>query len=137
MMAPSYQYHQNFGKWVIAVFDLIAAFLIFKMNVSRKEDYHKTGSLMASFIIFTNPFLVYLSIRGSCEGITISIAYAFLYFYFGGSANGNMSSLERRKQGIIDLQPCRIKRYIAYALYGLWVHFRVFPIIFLPMLIMY
>jgi len=137
IMAPSYQYHQNFGKWLIAVFDLMAGFLIFKMHVSRKGEENLSGSLMTSFIIFTNPFLVYLSIRGSCEGITISIAYAFLYFYFGGSAHGNMSAIERKKQGIVDLQPCRIRRYVSYALYGLLVHFRVFPIIFLPMLIMY
>lgn len=90
-----------------------------------------------AFLIFTNPFLVYLSIRGSCEGITMTLAFAFLYFYFGGEAHGNMSALERRKKGIVDLQPNKIRRYIAYMFYGLWVHFRVFPIILLPMLIMY
>lgn len=48
-----------------------------------------------------------------------------------------MTAFERRELGIVDLQPNRLKRYISYIIYGLWVHFRVFPIILLPMLIMY
>lgn len=48
-----------------------------------------------------------------------------------------MTAFQRRAQGIVDLQPSRVKRYVAYIIYGLWVHFRVFPIILLPMLVMY
>ena len=137
IMSPSYKYHQNFGKWVLAIFDVTACYFIYKMFASRKEQEHKNGSLFMTLLINSNPFLVYLSIRGSCESITMTLAFAFLYFYFGGDSSGNMSALERRKKGIIDLQPNRIRRYIAYMIYGLWVHFRVFPIILLPMLIMY
>ena len=136
-MSPSFKYNQNFGKWVLAAFDLVACFFIFKIYASRKGEENKYGSLIIALIIYTNPFLVYLSIRGSCEGITMTLAFAFLYFYFGGDSNGSMSALERRNKGIIDLQPNRIRRYIAYMIYGLWVHFRVFPIILLPMLVMY
>jgi phosphatidylinositol glycan class M len=48
-----------------------------------------------------------------------------------------MTAFERRDKNIVDLQPNRLKRYVAYMIYGLWVHFRVFPILLLPMLIMY
>ena len=137
IMSPSYTFHQNFGKWLLAFFDFLACFFTFKMFAGRGDKGGRYGPIVIAGIIYTNPFLIYLSIRGSCEGITMTLATAFLYFYFGGKANGNMSALERRDNGIIDLQPCRIKRYIAYVLFGLWVHFRVFPVILLPMFIMY
>jgi len=137
IMSPSYAFHQNFGKWLLATFDLIACFFFFKIFADRKDEVNRYGSVVISGLIFTNPFLIYLSIRGSCEGITMTLAAAFLYFYFGGEAHGNMSALERRGKGIIHLQPCRIRRYISYVLFGLWVHFRVFPVILLPLLIMY
>ena len=96
IMSPSYTFNQNFGKWLLAVFDTIACFFLFKMVSARKEDYNKNGAILMCLIVFTNPFLIYLSIRGSCEGITMSLAFAFLYFYFGGASHGNMSALERR-----------------------------------------
>jgi GPI mannosyltransferase 1 subunit M len=48
-----------------------------------------------------------------------------------------MTAFERREKNIVDLQPNHIKRYVSYMIYGLWVHFRVFPILLLPMLVMY
>lgn len=81
--------------------------------------------------------MIYLSIRGSCEGITMTLGAAFWYFYFGGEANGNMSANERREKGLIERQPNTLKKYISYVLFGLWVHFRVYPIIMVPLLIMY
>lgn len=48
-----------------------------------------------------------------------------------------MTAEDRQKKGIVDLQPNKFKRYTAYVIYGLWVHFRVFPIILVPMLVMY
>ena len=137
IMSPSYKYHQNFGKWLLAVFDLIACFLVFKMVSRIKGEHNRVGSVVLSALIFTNPFLIYLSIRGSCEGITMTLAFAFLYFYFGGDADGTMSANERKEKGITTLQPCRIRRYVSFMFFGLWVHFRVFPVILLPLLIMY
>ena len=95
-MSPSYTFNQNFGKWVLAVFDMVACYFIFKIYASRKGEENRIGSLIAALIVYTNPFLIYLSIRGSCEGITMTLAFAFLYFYFGGEADGTMSALKRR-----------------------------------------
>ena len=81
--------------------------------------------------------LIYLTVRGSCEGITMALAAAFWCFYIGGDSNGNMSPVEKIDKGISERQPCRIRKYISYAIFGLWVHFRVYPIIFVPMLIMH
>lgn len=35
IMSPSYTIHQNFGKYLLAVFDLIACFFIFKICADR------------------------------------------------------------------------------------------------------
>lgn len=84
-----------------------------------------------------SPLNVYISIRGNCEGIIMAFIYAFLYYFFGDDVNGEMSAYERRDRGIIERQPDRLKRYISYAIFGFAVHFRVFPIIFVPLFIMY
>ena len=137
MMAPSYTYDQRFGRYLLAIFDVLACILTFKIFASREGEHNRTGGMVISGMAYTNPFLIFISTRGNFEAITITLAMAFAYFYFGGTSHGNMSADERKEKGITDLQPCRVKRYIAYMLYGLWVHFRVFPIILLPMLLMY
>lgn len=86
---------------------------------------------------YLNPFLIYICIRGSCEGITMILAASFWYFYFGTKSHGNITPQERIEKGLIERQPKKIKKYISYVIFGLWVHFRVYPVIFVPMLIMH
>lgn len=50
---------------------------------------------------YLNPFLIYITIRGSCEGITMALASAFWYFYIGGDTNGNMNPEERISKGLV------------------------------------
>lgn len=40
---------------------------------------------------YLHPFIIYIATRGSCEGITMTIANAFLYYYFSPEAHGNMN----------------------------------------------
>lgn len=84
-----------------------------------------------------SPLNIYISIRGNCEGIIMAIIYAFFYYFFGDDVDGHMSAFERRDKGLVERQPDRMKRYISYAIFGFAVHFRVFPIIFVPFIIMY
>jgi hypothetical protein len=65
------------------------------------------------------------------------MASAFWYFYVGGEGHGNMSPVERIDRGVTERQPNILRRYVSYMLFGLWVHFRVYPIILVPMLIMH
>lgn len=81
--------------------------------------------------------MIYVTVRGSCEGITMALASAFWYFYFGGDVHGNMSPVERVDKGYGERQPNTLKKYISYAIFGLWVHFRVYPIVLVPLLIMH
>ena len=48
-----------------------------------------------------------------------------------------MSAYERQDKGIVERQPNKVRKYISYVIFGLWVHFRVFPIILVPLLIMH
>lgn len=84
-----------------------------------------------------NPFFIYVTIRGNCEAITVALYFAFLYFYFSESVSGSISAYERRDKGLMVRQPDRIKRYLSYAVFGLVVHFRIFPVIFVPLMIMH
>ena len=71
------------NAWV-GVMVLIACFFFFKIFADRKDKLNINGGVLISILIFTNPFLIFLSVRGNCEGITLTLASAFLYFYFGG-----------------------------------------------------
>jgi len=94
-------------------------------------------SIIMSLTNAFSPLNIYISIRGNCEGIIMAFLYAFFYYFFGDQVNGEMSAYERRDRGIEERQPDRLKRYISYAIFGFCVHFRVFPIIFVPLFIMY
>jgi len=61
--------------------------------------------------------------------------YAFWYYYFGGSASGNFTFMKLKNEKVDSLQPEQWKRLLSYVIYGLWVHIRVYPIIFLPIIL--
>lgn len=82
-----------------------------------------------------NPLFIALTVRGSCESITLALMYAFWYCYFGGQANGNQSGLQAITHKVTVRQPDWRLRWASYFLYGLWVHFRVYPIVLLPLLL--
>jgi GPI mannosyltransferase 1 subunit M len=98
MVAPSYDTHQLFGKALIALFDALSIVFIYKIFEGRGNQDAQANSKAAKIVSFfycLNPVLIYLTVRGSCEGITMALACAFWYFYIGGDCNGNMSPVER------------------------------------------
>lgn len=60
----------------------------------------------------------------------------FWTFKFIFEVNGNITleHILNRSKKIIDR---RKFSWIGYVLYGLWIHFRVYPIIFFPLIIMH
>ena len=56
-------------------------------------------------------------------------------FYFIFRQNGNCGLENRLTQFINISSGYGLKTILGYSLYGLWVHFRIYPIIFLPILI--
>jgi hypothetical protein len=65
----------------------------------------------------------------------MALMYAFWYFWYGDQASGNQTPNQIKDNRIEEIQPSKIKLYAAYLLYGLWVHMRIYPIVFLPMLL--
>lgn len=94
LMAPSYQYHQLFGKVLIALCDFITIIFLYRTFMQRGKLDKKINTKAAQIVSWfycLNPVLIYLTVRGSCEGITMALAAAFWYFYVGGEMHGNMS----------------------------------------------
>lgn len=124
----------------MACFDVLAMFFVYKIFEHRGKDDPNVklkAAKLATYFYSLNPVLIYVTVRGSCEGITMALASAFWYFYVGGDCHGNMSPVERLDRNVPERQPNQVKKYLSYAIFGLWVHFRVYPIIFVPMLIMH
>lgn len=78
-----------------------------------------------------------MTTTGNSEPITLALAAAFWFFYFGDEVHGNMSPIERADNLLSERQPSPIRRYFSYALFGLWAHFSLYPIIFVPLLVMH
>ena len=67
----------------------------------------------------------------------MALMYAFWYFYFGNNSSGNLIPDQIKDKKIQEFQPNTMHRIYAYIIYGLWVHYRVYPIIFLPLILVY
>jgi GPI mannosyltransferase 1 subunit M len=132
LMAGNYSLHEAVGKLVLSLFDGIAMVLLYLL-VSR-GDSGKHALLVLKMYAY-NPLFIALTVRGSCESITLALMYAFWYCYFGGPANGNQSGLQAITNKVTVRQPDWRLRWGSYLLYGLWVHFRVYPIVLLPLLL--
>lgn len=110
-------------------------FLLQIFDKRKKEDRNENITFLQSLIYSLNPFFIYVTIRGNCEAITVALYFAFLYYFFSEEVNGNMSAFERRDKGLAIRQPNTLKRYVSYIIFGVLVHFRIFPIIFVPLMI--
>jgi hypothetical protein len=67
----------------------------------------------------------------------MALMYAFWYFMFGKNFSGNLVPDQIKLRKIDEMQSNLMHRIYAYAIYGLWVHFRIYPIIFLPLILIY
>ena len=106
-----------------------------KGNNSEKDT--ERNAILAVKLYSYNPLFIILPVRGSCEGVALALMYAFWYYYFGGETTGNHLCLQIVNNKINETQPDPKLKWISYMIYGLWVHVRVYPIIFLPLLIAY
>jgi phosphatidylinositol glycan class M len=81
IMSPSYKYYQGFGKILLVIFDFIATYfayhIFYKPDDKQKIFYARLIAILYSW----NPIFFYITFRGSCESITISLMFAFWYFF--------------------------------------------------------
>lgn len=61
----------------------------------------------------------------------MALMFWSLYFIFGINGNVNLKMDAKIEPG------ARKYAYVGYMLYGLWVHFRIYPIFFLPLLLIH
>jgi hypothetical protein len=138
-MQFNYSIHETVGKVIFAVFDVLAMaflYLIVKRSDHSKKIADKNAGIAVKLYAY-NPLFVALTVRGSCESITLALMYAFWYYYFGGETTGNQAGLHTISNKINESQPKTTARWLSYLIYGLWVHVRVYPIILLPLLLVH
>ena len=111
IMAPAVHW-QPFGKLLLVTVDLAAALYIkWFLDLDRNLSNRRKADLSALWLL--NPLTAHISLRGSCESLTLLMLGKTLYH------------LKRFNQSKATYQ------FVAAALtYGLLVHFRVYPIIF-------
>ena len=136
LMAFNYSHHEVIGKIILALFDVFAIGLVYYVNSRNENEIIGTNYGMLSAKIYAfNPLFIYLTVRGSCESITLCLLYAFWSLYWGGKADGHKSILEMRAKRVDQHQPSVQKRWASYAIFGLLVHFRIYPILFVPFIL--
>ena len=95
------------AKWLFVVADLAVGVLIW-CTLRARAGCDKRTALAGSALWLLNPLVANISTRGSCDALEI------------GMVVGALACFERRLYGASG------------ALYGLAVHFRVYPIIYAP-----
>lgn len=115
------------GKIFFALFDVLAMLGLANLI---KPQHRRVIVQLYSY----NPLFIYLTVRGSCESISLALMFWTWFFIFG--TNGN-AILNNNSPKNINKENNQTQKIIGYCLYGLWVHFRVYPIIFLPLIMIH
>lgn len=110
ILQPSIFIHFEFGKILFIIIDIIGAYLlrhIIKYHLQKIHRENKINAMLwVSIIWLFNPIIFTISSRGSCDSIIILLVLATFYYILNE---------EWYKAGII---------------YGLAVHFRIYPFIY-------
>ncbi len=95
LMIFNYTVHESIGKIIFALFDVVAViFLWLIISRHNNQNFKKTSLANADLIAKLycyNPLFIYLTVRGSCESISMALMYAFWYFWFGEQSSGNQT----------------------------------------------
>ncbi|CAK9441003.1 uncharacterized protein LODBEIA_P48720 [Lodderomyces beijingensis] len=103
----------HFGKILFIVGDLVTGIMIAKLLFMQNKSASKRTNLVLASIWLLNPMVVTISTRGSSESILTSMIMLSLYY------------------GIED-------RIAASAFWlGLAIHFKIYPVIYLPSMLYY
>ena len=73
---------------------MIFIFKIFSRKANDEKSSLKAANMITCFYSL-NPIFIYLTVRGSIEGITMALGAIFWYLYVGGNCSGNMSPVEK------------------------------------------
>ena len=105
VLTPNVLLHPSFGKLVFAVSDILAGYLI--LLQLRRQGLGSTAALWASGSIWLfNPLIIAVSTRGNAESVVAVLVVATVYFVCSGRLT------------------------LAALVYGLAVHFKLYPVIY-------
>lgn len=113
------------GKIAFVLFDALA---MVGLALLTRAGYEKSVVQLYSY----NPLFIYLTVRGSCESISLALMFWTFYLLFGREGNSILALPGNKAK--CTLHP---RMMLGYLLYGLWVHFRVYPIILLPIILIH
>lgn len=109
LLLPSISWFFSFGKVLFAIGDIVAGILILKIFQIRKEP--ETKALLYSSVWLLNPMVATISTRGSSEGLLGAMVISFVWAV------------------------CSKRYFLGGILAGLCVHFKIYPIIYIPSVI--
>lgn len=113
MLLPNVSVHILFGKILFSIFDILVAFILHRICVkSMLLDCKKSAKWISFFWLF-NPFTITISSRGNAEGVQIFLVTFSILLV-----------LEKRF-------------FLAGLIYGLSVHFKLYPIIYAWSILLY
>lgn len=108
-MVPNLILHHTFGKIFFSVLDVIASCLIIAL---LKLKNIKNNQFYACLFLF-NPLVINVSTRGSADVIVVVLVFACLYLFLTDRV------------------------FLGAIVYGFAVHFKIYPIIFAPSLLLF
>mmetsp|Transcript_53372 Transcript_53372/g.134010 ORF Transcript_53372/g.134010 Transcript_53372/m.134010 type:complete len:425 (-) Transcript_53372:66-1340(-) len=112
MMVFNHTLHESFGKVVFVLLDLVCGVLIYRM-LRIHRGLSAQHSILWSLLWLFNPMVINVSTRGNAESIICALVLGTLYCL-----------LQRRL-------------FSASVLYGVAVHFKVYPIIYVPAILLF
>ena len=120
ILQPNIWFDWNFGKYLFSIFDILGGYLIYHLLNSKFKCLHYSNSKLniyslewVSIIWLFNPIIFAVSSRGSCDSIIVFIVLLTVYFI----VNQNYA--------------------IAGIIYGVAIHFRIYPIIYCLIFVLY
>ena len=112
MLLPAHWIHESFGKVLFSFVDLIVGFLIYRL-LRLKGWYSLDAARYAAFFWLLNPVALAISTRGNAESLVCASVLGVIYLL-----------LTRQ-------------RTAAAVLFGLSVHFKLFPVIYTPSILLF
>jgi len=112
LLLPAHWIHESFGKVLFSFVDLIVGFLIYRL-LRLKGWYSLDAARYAAFFWLLNPVALAISTRGNAESLVCACVLGVIYL------------LLTRKRGA------------AAVLFGVAVHFKLFPIIYAPSILLF
>ncbi|KAL9657438.1 hypothetical protein ABK040_016707 [Willaertia magna] len=123
-MLPNIYLHLDFGKILFCLIDLLVGYIVLQLldfiflnYYVKKQDVEKIENnslLLVNLTILFNPIIINVSTRGNADQIVVLFVLLTLYY-----------SLIKKNL------------FLSAFWFGLSVHFKIYPIIYLPTLIVY